>query len=91
MSRCVIYIWYAVDTHEETTVFARAVPTHVKEQKNVSQEEFLHACAKFYKKILFSQEPKSINGKLKLPRLRSTAKLGLKVYTKKEEIQKYVH
>ena len=55
--------------------------------KKVSSEEFFNACAKFHQRVFFNQQPKQILDKIKLPRTRSSAKIGLKIYAKNKKFK----
>ena len=55
--------------------------------KKIAEEEFYDQCAKFFHKVIYCQEPKSILDKLRLPRSRTNAKLGLKVYAKNKRFK----
>ena len=52
-----------------------------------SDEEFHDACIKFTQKMIYTSEPRSILDKIKLPRSRSNAKLGLKIYPKNNKFR----
>ena len=56
--------------------------------KKISQEEFYDACAKFFNRVIYNQQPVQLIEKLKLSHTRSTAKLGLKVYAKNNKFKK---
>ena len=55
--------------------------------KKTSNEEFTDACAKFYQRVMFTQEPRSILDKIRMPRSRSSAKLGLKAIAKNKRFK----
>ena len=55
--------------------------------KKTSNEEFTDACAKFYQRVMFNQEPRSILDKIRMPRSRNSAKLGLKAIAKNKKFK----
>ena len=55
--------------------------------KKVSEEEFHDTCVKFAHKMIYHNEPKSIISKLKMPRTRTNARLGLKIYPRNKKFK----
>ena len=55
--------------------------------KKPSNEEFEDNCFKFAHHIIYHQLPKSIISKIKLPRTRSTANIGLRKYPKNKKFK----
>ena len=55
--------------------------------KKTSSEEFQDARSKLSQRIIYNQLPKSIYSKLKMPRSRYNAKIGLKLYPNKKKFK----